>query len=311
MLFTPADLNHNYEVHYRINYIRQFNAIYGPKNTKNIMTNSYYDHIQESSIYIKSFIGEPPQIGIVLGTGLGNLVHQMDIIQRISYENIPHFPPVTVKGHAGELIYGKLGDKYILAQNGRYHYYEGYGMKEVTFPIRVFKAMGINKLIIASAVGGIHEAYEAGDVTVVNDHINLHHENPLQGPNDERLGTRFPDMVDAYDPDMIRLCHEVAEKLSIKLHDSIYAGLPGPNIETKAEYNYLHIIGATVVGMSTVPEVIVAKHMGMKTLVLTAITNKCYPISAIKKVTHDEVIEVAQRVEQKISAIVRNILPRL
>lgn len=275
------------------------------------MGQSHYDKIQESTSYLRNIIKNKPSVGIVLGTGLGDFVHQIEIINRIKYADIPHFSPATVKGHAGELIFGRLGGKLIIAQNGRYHYYEGYNMKEVTFPIRVFKALGIKNLIIASAVGGIHEDYEAGDVTVVNDHINLHHENPLQGPNDERLGIRFPDMVDAYDPDMIKLCHEIASSLGIRLFNSIYAGLPGPNIETRAEYKYLHIIGATVVGMSTVPEVIVAKHMDLKTLVLTAVTNKCYPISAIKKVTHDEVIEVAEKVEQKISSIVIELIKRL
>ena len=271
----------------------------------------YFDKIQESTDYLVSKISKKPEVAIVLGSGLGNFEEQIDIDIRIPYEDIPHFPPATVKGHSGELIFGTIHGKYVVAQSGRYHYYEGYSMKEVTLPIRVFKFLGADPLVIASAVGGIHEDYYAGDVTVVNDHINLHHENPLQGPNDDRLGPRFPDMVEAYDPSLIELCHQIAEENNISLHDSIYGGLPGPNIETKAEYNYLHIIGATVVGMSTVPEIIVAKHMGMRSCVLTAVTNKCFPISAIKEVSHDEVIEVAQKTEQKISTIVNELIKRI
>jgi purine-nucleoside phosphorylase len=272
---------------------------------------SYFDKIQESVAYLRDKIDATPQIAIVLGTGLGNFTESINIQHRFKYEDIPHFPPATVKGHAGELIFGTIGDKQVVAQSGRYHYYEGYNMKEVTFPIRVFKYLGADQLIIASATGGIHEDYEAGDITVVNDHINLHHENPLNGPNDERLGPRFPDMTDAYTPEMISLCHQIASEHEIKLHNSVYGGLPGPNLETKAEYNFLHVIGATVVGMSTVPEIIVAKHMEMKSCVLTAVTNKCFPISAIRKVTHEEVIDVAQRVEQKISTIVKQLIIRL
>ncbi len=275
------------------------------------MSKSHYQQITESTEYIKSVINELPEIAVVLGTGLGNFANQIDIECSISYKDIPHFPPATVKGHAGELIYGSLNGKKVIAQSGRYHYYEGYTMKEVTLPIRVFKFLGVKHLLIASATGGIHQDYEAGDITVVNDHINLHYDNPLLGHNDDRLGPRFPDMTDAYDPELIALCHEIAEANGVTLYNSVYGGLPGPNLETKAEYNYLHIIGATVVGMSTIPEVLVARHMGLSTCVLTAVTNKCFPISAIRKVTHEEVIDVAERVEQKISTIVMELITRL
>jgi len=265
---------------------------------------SYFDQIQETVHYLENRIGDlRPEIAIVLGSGLGTFAEKINISHKIPYAEIPHFPPATVKGHEGALIFGTIEGRQIVAQAGRYHYYEGYDMKEVTFPIRVFKYLNIKALLIASATGGIHEDYEAGDVTIVNDHINLHHQNPLQGPNDERLGPRFPDMTEAYSPRLINLAHGIADKLKIQLHDSIYGGLPGPNLETKAEYNYLHTIGATVVGMSTVPEIIVASHMKLESCVLTAITNKGFPISAIKEVTHDEVIEVAQRAEAHISAI--------
>ena len=275
------------------------------------MTVSYYDQIVESTKYIKAIIKDKPDIAIVLGTGLGDFANQIEVKHIIPYSVIPNFPPATVKGHAGQLVYGELNGKKVIAQSGRYHYYEGYTMQEVTLPIRVFKFLGVSHLLIASATGGIHEDYEAGDITVVNDHINLHYDNPLSGPNDDRLGPRFPDMTDAYNPKLIELCHEIAQENKINLHNSVYGGLPGPNLETKAEYNYLHIIGATVVGMSTIPEILVARHMELSSCVLTAVTNKCFPISAIRKVTHQEVINVAQQVEQKISTIVSELIRRI
>ncbi len=274
---------------------------------------SYYDQIIESTEYLKKRIEAKhlPEVAVVLGSGLGTFTEKIEISHRIPYSAIPHFPPATVKGHEGALIFGTIEGKKIVAQAGRYHFYEGYNMKEVTLPIRVFKYLGAKVLLIASAVGGIHADYEAGDVTIVNDHINLHHENPLQGPNDERLGVRFPDMTDAYSPRLIAMAHNIASAQKIVLHNSVYGGLPGPNLETKAEYNYLNIIGATVVGMSTVPEIIVAQHSGLESCVLTAVTNKCFPISAIKEVTHDEVIEVAQKTETKISTIVKEMIKRI
>lgn len=272
---------------------------------------SEFDKVQETKKHLVDRVGSIQDIAIVLGTGLGNFATKLEVEHRIPYIDIPHFPPATVKGHAGELIFGQISGKRVVAQSGRYHYYEGYSMKEVTFPIRVFKALGVRTLIIASAVGGIHADYQAGDISVVCDHINFHNEHPLNGPNDERLGPRFPDMINAYDPGLIEACKKIALENKITLHESVYAGLPGPNIETKAEYRFLHIIGATVVGMSTVPEVIVAKHMDLKTCVLTAITNKCYPIEEIGIVTHDEVIRVAQETESKISLVVNELIGRL
>ena len=269
----------------------------------------YYDQIQEAVAHINKSISQPPEVAVVLGSGLGNFSESIEVQFEMSYAELPHFPPATVKGHDGKLIFGLFKDVPIVAQSGRYHFYEGYDMKQVTFPIRVFKFLGVRALVMASAVGGIHENYQAGDVSVVTDHINLHHQHPLNGPNDERLGTRFPDMVDAYSPRLIRLAQKIASEQKITLHESIYAGLPGPTIETKAEYEYLHRIGATVVGMSTVPEIIVARHMELESCVFTAITNKCYPISAIKKVTHDEVIDVAQRAGRDITNICQHLIP--
>ena len=272
---------------------------------------TYYDQIIESTNFIKDKIGDQPEVALVLGSGLGPLADEIKDPIDLPYTTIPYFPPATVKGHAGKLIYGTLYGKNIISQSGRYHYYEGYTMKEVTLPIRVFKALGVDIMLMASAVGGIHEDYQAGDITVVNDHINLHSENPLRGPNDDRLGVRFPDMSEAYSKRLITMCHDIAKEKDLKLYDSVYGGLPGPNLETKAEYNYLHIIGATVVGMSTVPEVIVANHAGLESCVLTAVTNKCFPISSIKEVSHQEVIEVAQTCSVKISTLFKELLNML
>lgn len=272
---------------------------------------SYYDRILESTESIKNQISELPEVAIVLGTGLGNFTTKIDISDKILFKDIPNFPRATVEGHEGVLIYGSIGNKRVIAQSGRFHYYEGYNMKEVTFPIRIFQALGVKTLIIVSAVGGIHEDFKAGDVTVVTDHINLHPENPLRGPNDDRLGVRFPDMVDAYSPTLIDLAHQIAQEQNTQLHESVYGGLPGPNIETKAEYRYLHEIGATVVGMSTVPEVIVARHAEIETCVFTAVTNQCYPISMIKKVTIEEVIANAGASEKKIGPLVLELIKRL
>jgi len=272
---------------------------------------NYYDQIIQSTNYIKDRIGDVPEVAMVLGSGLGPLAKEIADAVHISYSEIPHFPPATVMGHDGKLIYGKLQGKTVIAQSGRYHYYEGYTMKEVTLPIRVFKALGAKVMLMASAVGGIHEDYEAGDITVVNDHINLHSENPLRGPNDPRLGVRFPDMSEAYSKRLITSCHEIANAQGMTLHDSVYGGLPGPNLETKSEYNYLHTIGASVVGMSTVPEIIVANHAGLESCVLTAVTNKCFPISAIKEVSHQEVIDVAHECSLKISIIFNKLLLNL
>ena len=271
----------------------------------------YYEKIIDATEYIKRHVDQEPKIAIVLGTGLGKLSDKIQNAVKIPYNEIPHFPESTVKGHEGCLIYGSLNNVPIIAQSGRFHFYEGYSMKEVTLPIRVFKFLGVKALIIASATGGIHEDFYPGDISIVNDHINLHYENPLSGPNDERLGPRFPDMKNAYSPELIQLAHSVAKNQNLTLHNSVYAGLPGPNLETKAEYNYLQIIGATVVGMSTVPEVIVAKHMELKTCVFAAITNRCFPISEIQEVTHDEVIQKAQIAENKITSIVKEMILKI
>ena len=273
--------------------------------------NSYFDSIQEASSFLKGRIKEQPVVSIVLGSGLGSLTRHINNKVVIPYSEVPNFPETTVLGHKGELIFGQINGVPIVAQSGRLHYYEGYNMKEVTFPIRVFKQLGANHVVMASAVGGIHEDFNAGDITIVEDHINLFPENPLRGINDVRLGPRFPDMVNAYDPELITLAESIAQRRDISLHRSVYAGLAGPNIETKAEYNYLHRIGANVVGMSTVPEVIVAQHMAMKICVFTAVTNQCFPTSMIQKVSHEAILDVAKIAEKKISYIVIDMIKHL
>ena len=271
----------------------------------------YYQKVVDTTEYLSHRISETPQVAIVLGSGLGSIQSRMNVADRIPYAEIPNFPDATVKGHAGELVVGSLRGIPVVAQSGRYHYYEGYDMKTVTFPIRVFKLLGVNTVLIASAVGGIHEDYVAGDVTIVNDHINLFGDNPLRGPNDDRFGPRFPDMSEAYSRKLIEICHSIAEERDIRLFDSVYAGLQGPNLETKSEYDYLHRIGATVVGMSTVPEVIVARHMDMQVCVLTAVTNKCFPIEDIGEVSHDDVIKVATNAGDKMSIIFEELIEKV
>ena len=271
----------------------------------------YYEKIKSATDYILSRVEQKPRIAIVLGTGLGAFADQVDIEEEIKFSEIPHFPKTTVSTHNGRLLFGRVESIPIVAQTGRLHFYEGYSMKEITLPIRVYGMIPVKALLMASAVGGVHPDYHPGDITVVNDHINLHPENPLRGLNDKRLGPRFPDMSDAYDPTLIELVHQIAGDKGITLFDSIYAGLQGPNLETKAEYEYLHRIGATVVGMSTVPEVIVARHMSIPTCVFTAVTNKCYPIKEIRKVSMDKILENAGVAESKISKLLKEMIPRI
>lgn len=271
----------------------------------------YYQQIQEASDYIKSRITEIPDLAIVLGTGLSRLVQEIDVIKKLSFSSIPHFPITTVPGHHGELIIGYLNKKLIIAQVGRLHYYEGYEMKQICFPIRVFQALGIKKLIMGSAVGGMGEKMEAGDVGVVSDHINLFPSNPLRGANDERLGPRYPEMTNAYSHRLISASKRIAHLNGFTLHDAIYAGLAGPNIETRAEYSYLDKIGASVVGMSTVPEIIVANHAGMESCVFVAITNCCPPSPTSSVISIEEILKNAAVAEKKIRKIVLSLLAEI
>ena len=248
-----------------------------------------------------------PEIGIILGTGLGGLVDEIDIRHAISYHDIPNFPVSTVEGHSGKLIFGELGGKNVIALQGRFHFYEGYSMNEVVFPVRVMKFLGIEKLIVSNACGGVNPSFEIGDIMLISDHINLFPTNPLIGPNIDELGPRFPDMSEAYSKKLIALAEKVAAKNQIKLVKGVYAGLTGPTLETPAEYFYTRAIGADAVGMSTVPEVIAARHMSIPCFGFSVITDLGVP-GKIVEVTHQEVQQVAAKAEKKLTVIIKQML---
>jgi len=266
--------------------------------------------IQETTAFLNKKISRRPEIGIVLGTGLGNLATQITEKEEIPYESIPNFPVSTVEGHSGKLIIGKLGDKVVMAMQGRFHFYEGYDMKQVTFPVRVMYAFGIRTLFLSNAAGGMNPNFEIGDLMVINDHINLFPDHPLRGKNYKELGTRFPDMSEAYDKGLINTAFEIAKEHKIKLQQGIYVGTQGPTFETPAEYRYFHIIGADAVGMSTVPEVIVARHAGMKVFAISIITDLGVP-NKIVEVTHEEVQQIANNVQPYMTLIMKEIINRI
>jgi len=267
-----------------------------------------YNQIQEAVQFLKEQVDFQPQYGIILGTGLGQLANDIELVAAIEYKDIPHFPVSTVKSHKGQLVFGYLSGIPIVAMVGRFHYYEGYSMKEVTFPVRVLKFLGIRLLLISNAAGGTNPNYEAGDIVFVRDHINMQPENPLRGENDDRLGVRFPDMLSTYDRSLNRKAIELAQQHGIRVHEGVYFGLQGPNLETPAEYKYIHTVGGDLVGMSTIPEVLVAKHMGLAVFVLSVVTNKCYPLEAIRETSLDDVIATAKSAEPKMTIIVKELL---
>lgn len=270
-----------------------------------------YDQLQEALAFLKSRVDFQPRFGIILGTGLGQLADDIQVAASIDYKDIPHFPVSTVESHKGQLVFGSLEDIPVVAMVGRFHYYEGYSMKEVTFPVRVLKLLGIELLVISNAAGGTNPDYEAGDIVFVRDHINMQPENPLRGPNDERLGIRFPDMLATYDRKLNAKASAIANLHQIRTHEGVYYGLQGPNLETPAEYQFIHRVGGDLVGMSTIPEVLVARHMNLAVFVLSVVTNKCYPLEAIKETTLEEVIETASSAEPKMRLIVKELLKGL
>lgn len=276
----------------------------GQRETSNML----YDNIQESLEFIRSRTCFQPEFGIILGTGLGGLVDEIEIIASIDYADIPHFPESTVESHAGKLIFGLLDSIPVVAMAGRFHYYEGYSMEEVTFPVRVLKFLGIKRLVISNVSGGTNPDFKAGDIVFVRDHIYLQSENPLRGANDERLGPRFPDMLHIYDRKLNGRALEIAKSNNTRAHEGVYLCLQGPNLETPAEYVYIHRVGADMVGMSTIPEVIVAHHMSLPVFVISVISNQSYPPEVIKEVSVEEVIAMANSVEPKMSFIVKEIL---
>ncbi|MBU2020222.1 MAG: purine-nucleoside phosphorylase [Bacteroidetes bacterium] len=265
---------------------------------------------QESVDFIKGKTSVEPTIGIILGTGLGGLVKEIEIIDEINYTDIPNFPVSTVESHSGKLIFGNLGGKKVVAMQGRFHFYEGYDMQQVTFPVRVMKLLGIQRLFVSNASGGVNPDFAVGEIMILNDHINLFPSHPLVGKNIDELGPRFPDMSEPYDLEMIAMGQKVAADLGIKVSTGTYAGLTGPTLETPAEYVYVRNIGADAVGMSTVPEVIVARHMEIPTFAISIITDLGVP-GKIKKVSVADVIEVANRQEPKMTAIMSKLIESL
>ena len=268
------------------------------------------EQIKSTAAYIQSKISFAPEIGIILGTGLGGLVKEISIKHIIPYEEIPNFPVSTVEGHSGKLIFGELGGKNVVAMQGRFHYYEGYTMQQVTFPVRVMKLLGIKNLFVSNASGGVNPDFEIGDLMIINDHINFFPSNPLMGKNMKELGVRFPDMSAVYDKELIIKAKKVAETYNIKIQEGIYFGLSGPTFETPAEYKMIRILGADAVGMSTVPEVIVARHMDIPCFAISIITDLGVP-GKIVEVTHEIVQQVAAVAEKKMTLIMKELMKRL
>ncbi len=260
--------------------------------------------VKETVEYLASKVDLKPEIGIILGTGLGGLVNEIEVHQAIPYEFIPNFPVSTVDGHHGQMIFGRMGGVNIIAMQGRFHYYEGYTMQEITFPVRVMNFLGIRLLILSNASGGVNPDFEVGDIMVIRDHINLMKDNPLIGQNEEMMGTRFPDMSNAYDEDLIKKAFEIASREGIKLREGVYAAVSGPTYETPAEYHYIRIIGADAVGMSTVPEVIAARHMSLKCFALSVISDLGVP-GKIVEISHKHVIDAASAVEPTMTKLIR------
>jgi purine-nucleoside phosphorylase len=267
-------------------------------------------HLKETVSWLRPQIPAETKIGIILGTGLGDLANSITNKTEIPYEIIPHFPVSTVAGHSGKLIVGKLGGKTILAMQGRFHFYEGYNMKEVTYPVRVMQLLGFKYLFVSNAAGGMNSSFQIGDIMLIDDHINLFPEHPLRGKNWEELGVRFPDMSEAYDKNLKKLAFDIANKNNIKLQTGTYVGTQGPTFETPAEYHYFKIIGGDAVGMSTVPEVIVARHGGLKVLAFSIITDLGV-LGKIVEVTHEEVQEAAKIAQPKMAFIMEEVIKQL
>jgi purine-nucleoside phosphorylase len=273
------------------------------------MTHHEWDQVQEAARTVRSQWSGKPDIGLVLGTGLGALAREIQAGVSLPYPEIPYFPRSTVESHQGQLVCGTLVGHQVIAMEGRFHLYEGYTPSQVTFPIRVMKELGCRLLIVSNAAGGLNPLYEKGDLIVIDDHINLLGVNPLIGPNDDRLGPRFPDMIEPYDRALQQLALRVALEENIVAHRGVYAAMTGPNLETRAEYRFLQKIGADVIGMSTIPEVLVAVHAGLKVLGFSIVTDLCLP-DALEPVKIEEILAVAGQAEAKLRTIVKGVLQR-
>lgn len=269
-----------------------------------------YEQIKETADFLNKKGINQPEIGIVLGTGLGKLVSEIEIILEISYSDIPNFPIATVEFHSGKLIYGNLEGKKVLCMNGRFHYYEGYTMKQVAFPIQVMKLLGVQKLLLSNAAGAMNLQWKKGDLMLINDHINLLPSNPLIGKNIDELGPRFPDMSKAYSPAINSLFKKSSQDLSIELREGIYVSVPGSMLETAAEYRMLHYLGADAVGMSTVPEVIVANHMSLPCAAISVLTDECDPDN-LQPVNIMEIIEIAGKAEERLIKLFKEVISKL
>jgi purine-nucleoside phosphorylase len=266
--------------------------------------------IEQAVEHVRGHGDWDPEVGVVLGTGLGALITDIEIDQAIDYAEIPHFPVSTVESHNGRLVFGRLQGRSVMAMEGRFHYYEGYTMEQVTFPIRVMQKMGVETLIVSNACGGMNPGYRRGDLMRIDDHINLIGDNPLRGPNLDELGPRFPDMSEPYDRGLGALADRVALEAGIRLHVGVYVAVAGPNLETRAEYRFLRTIGADVVGMSTVPEVIVARHANMRVLGVSIVTDECFP-DALEPVDVETIIRVAGEAEPRMTRVIRDTIARL
>ncbi|MGZ3944828.1 MAG: purine-nucleoside phosphorylase [Mucilaginibacter sp.] len=269
------------------------------------------ESIQQTTSYIKNRIGDfEPEVGIILGTGLGGLVSEIEVEKQLLYANIPDFPISTLEFHSGKLIFGTLAGKKVVAMQGRLHYYEGYTMQQITFPVRVMKMLGIKTLCVSNASGSLNPAFKKGDLMVIDDHINLQHLNPLIGRNENELGPRFPDMSEPYKRSLIKKALEIAKANNITCHKGVYVAVTGPNLETRAEYRYLRIIGGDAVGMSTVPEVIVANHMGLPVFAISVLTDEGFP-EELKPVSVEEILAVAYEAEPKMTLILKKLIAGL
>lgn len=266
-----------------------------------------WEQVQETVNYIKSKTGFEPEYGVILGSGLGSFTDDIQIEFTLPYSEIPNFPVSTVQGHKGALVFGTIGSKKVVAMQGRFHFYEGYDMKQVTFPVRVMKYLGVTKLIVSNASGGVNPNYEVGSIVLIKDHINMMPEHPLRGKNDERFGPRFVNMSEPYSRSMIGKAKEIAVQNSIEVHDGVYLGLQGPTFETLAEYRMVKILGADCVGMSTVPEVIVARHMELEVFGLSVITDMGDEEN-IEEVNHAEVLKAAQKAEPSVRLLIKELI---
>lgn len=274
------------------------------------MAENLKKQIQETIDVIRRQTKMKPAVGIILGTGLGGLVKEIKKEVEISYSDLPYFPISTVESHEGKLIFGKLAGKDVVAMQGRFHLYEGYSMQQITFPVRVMKFLGVGTLLVSNACGGMNPHFRKGDIMIMTDHINLLGDNPLIGPNDDELGPRFPDMSEPYSSDLIDLAERVALDQKIRVQKGVYVAVSGPNLETKAEYRFLRIVGADVVGMSTVPENIVANHMGMRVLGMSVVTDECFP-DALEPANVADIIATASSAEPKLTAIMKHVVEQL